>query len=119
MTSQPEQPDQYACAAAWAALSAAHAMVTEPLSAALAGSPGLRQGLLCSAVRLTQPSLSRAVVRLERHGWLRRSGAPGDGRGVLVAITPAGREVLGRAAGLHAGIIRTLLLDQLDPDEQE
>ncbi|HXF22676.1 MAG TPA: MarR family transcriptional regulator [Streptosporangiaceae bacterium] len=138
MTSQSEQPDQYACAAAWAALSAAHAMVTEQLSAALAGScglsinefevllrvsraagPGLRQGLLRSAVRLTQPSLSRAVARLERHGWLRRSGAPGDGRGVLVAITPAGREVLGRAAALHAGIIRTLLLDQLDPDEQE
>jgi DNA-binding MarR family transcriptional regulator len=138
MASQPERPDQYACATAWAALSAAHALVTEQLSAALtescglsinefelllqvsrAAEPGLRQGLLGTAVRLTQPSLSRAVARLERHGWLRRSGAPGDGRGVLVAITPAGREVFGRAADIHAQTIRTLLLDQLNPDEQE
>ena len=138
MASQLEQPGQYACAAAWVAVSAAHTMVTGQLSAALAEScglsinefeillqvsraagPGLRPGLLGSAVRLTQPSLSRAVARLERRGWLRRSGAPGDGRGVLVTITPAGREVLGRAAGLHARIIRTLLLDQLDPGEQE
>ena len=138
VVSQPEQPDQYACAAAWSALSAAHALVTDQLGAALtescglsinefelllqvsrAAEPGLRQGLLGCSVRLTQPSLSRAVARLERHGWLRRSGAPGDGRGVLVTITPAGREVLGRAAGIHAQIIRTLLLDQLNPDEQE
>ena len=138
MTSQPEQPGLYACAAAWAALSAAHAAVTEQLSAALtescglsinefelllqvnrAAEAGLRQGVLGCSVRLTQPSLSRAVARLERHGWLRRSGAPGDGRGVLVAITPAGREVLARAAGIHAQTIRTLLLDQLNPDEQE
>ena len=138
VVSQPEQPDQYACAAAWSALSAAHALVTDQLGAALtescglsinefelllqvsrAAEPGLRQGLLGCSVRLTQPSLSRAVARLERHGWLRRSGAPGDDRGVLVTITPAGREVLGRAAGIHAQIIRTLLLDQLNPDEQE
>jgi DNA-binding MarR family transcriptional regulator len=138
MASQPEQPDQYACAAAWSALSAAHALVTDQLGAALtescglsinefelllqvsrADEPGLRQGLLGCSVRLTQPSLSRAVARLERHGWLRRSGAPGDGRGVLVTITPAGREVLGRGARIHAQIIRRLLLDQLNPDEQE
>ena len=50
----------------------------------------MRLGELCPAVRLTQPSLSRAVARLERHGWLRRAGAPGDGRGVVVTITPAG-----------------------------
>lgn len=138
MASPPQPLDQYACAAAWAALSAAHALVTEELSAALtescglsinefelllqvsrAAEPGLRQGLLRSAVRLSQPSLSRAVARLERHGWLHRSGAPADGRGVLVTLTAAGREVLGRAAVIHARIIRTLLLDQLDPDEQE
>jgi len=135
---RPPEPDAYACATAWAALSAAHAVVTEQLTAALtescglsinefelllrvshAAGPGLRQGLLGSAVRLTQPSLSRAVARLERHGWLRRSGAPGDRRGVLVAITPAGRAVLGRAAGIHAQVIRTLLVDQLDPGEQD
>jgi DNA-binding MarR family transcriptional regulator len=131
-------PDAYACARAWAALSDAHALVTEQLGAALtescglsinefdvllrvsrAGEPGLRQGMLNSAVRLTQPSLSRAVARLERHGWLRRAGAPGDGRGVLVSLTDTGREVLGHAAAVHARTIRTLLLDHLTPGEQD
>ena len=44
MTSQLEQPDQYACAAAWAALSAAHAMVTEQLSAAHAAAQAYWSG---------------------------------------------------------------------------
>jgi DNA-binding MarR family transcriptional regulator len=68
-------------------------------------------------VRLTQPSLSRAVGRLGRSGWLTRTGAPDDGRGVLVSITPAGREVLRRAAAVHAQTIREFLLDPLTPAE--
>ncbi len=114
-------------------------MVTEQLSAALtrtcglsineflimlrvdraADSGGVRLGELCSAVRLTQPSLSRAVARLERHGWLRRAAARGDGRGVMVTLTAAGREVLAQGSGVHAQTIRELLLDRLTPDEQE
>jgi DNA-binding MarR family transcriptional regulator len=131
--------DQQACAQAWAALTAAHAVVTEQLGAALtrtcglsinefqimlrvdqAADPGgVRLGELCSAVRLTQPSLSRAVARLERHGWLRRAGAPGDGRGVMVTLTAAGREVLARGSGVHAQTISELLLDRLTPGEQD
>ncbi len=130
--------DQQACAQAWAALTAAHAVVTEQLGAALTRTcglsinefqillrvdrspePGVRLGELCTAVRLTQPSLSRAVARLERHGWLRRAGAPGDGRGVMVALTAAGREVLARASGVHAQTISELLLDRLTPGEQD
>jgi DNA-binding MarR family transcriptional regulator len=130
--------DEHACAQAWAALTAAHTLVTEQLSAALtrtcglsinefeillrvdrAPDPGVRLGELRPAVRLTQPSLSRAVARLERHGWLRRAGAPGDGRGVIVTITAAGREVLGRGSTVHAQTIRELLLDRLTADEQD
>jgi DNA-binding MarR family transcriptional regulator len=130
--------DEHACAQAWAALTAAHALVTEQLSAALtrtcglsinefqillrvdrAPDPGVRLGELCPAVRLTQPSLSRAVARLERHGWLRRAGAPADGRGVMVTITAAGREVLGRGSAVHAQTISELLLDRLTADEQD
>lgn len=130
--------DEHACAQAWAALTAAHALVTGQLSAALtrtcglsinefqillrvdrAPDPGVRLGELCPAVRLTQPSLSRAVARLERHGWLRRAGAPGDGRGVVVTITEAGREVLGRGSSVHAQTISELLLDRLTAGEQD
>jgi DNA-binding MarR family transcriptional regulator len=135
----PRAPqDEHACAQAWAALTAAHALVTEQLSAALtrtcglsinefqillradrAADPGIRLGELCSAVRLTQPSLSRAVARLERHGWLHRAGAPGDGRGVLITLTAAGREVLARGSAVHTQTISELLLDRLTPDEQD
>src|SRR3984957_20883624 len=102
--------DAQACAQAWAALTAAHALVTEQLSAALTRTCGLsinefqillradrgpeagvRLGELCSAVRLTQPSLSRAVARLERHGWLRRARAPRRGGGGGIIIAAAGR----------------------------
>src|ERR1700729_2344345 len=103
-------PDEHACAQAWAALTAAHALVTEQLSAALTRTcglsinefqillrvdrspePGVRLGELCSAVRLTQPSLSRAVTRLERHGWLRPRGAAGAMRGAGIGLSTAGR----------------------------
>jgi DNA-binding MarR family transcriptional regulator len=131
-------PDEHACAQAWAALTAAHTLVTEQLSAALtrtcglsinefqillrvdrAPDAGIRLGELCSAVRLTQPSLSRAVARLERHGWLRRAGAPGDGRGVLVSVTASGREVLAQGSDVHTQTISELVLDRLTPDEQD
>jgi DNA-binding MarR family transcriptional regulator len=131
-------PAAHACAQAWAALTSAHALVTEQLGAALtrtcglsinefqillrvdqAPDAGVRLGELCSAVRLTQPSLSRAVARLERHGWLRRAGAPADGRGVLVTVTASGREVLAQGSAVHTQTISELLLDRLTPDEQD
>lgn len=129
--------DQYACASAWAALTAAHARIAERLGTELARScgmgisefeillrlervppPGLRLGELCPAVRLTQPSLSRAVARLGRRGWVSRAGAPDDRRGVLVAISPSGRQVLRRAVPVHAQTIRQFL-DPLTPGEQD
>ena len=134
----PAAADEYSCARAWAALTAAHARVTDRLSSTLTRScglsindfelllrldrttpPGLRLGELNSAVRLTQPSLSRAAARLEQQGWLQRADAPDDRRGVLVSITPAGRDVLSRAAEVHAQAIRELLLDRLTPGEQD
>jgi DNA-binding MarR family transcriptional regulator len=138
MVNAPARTDEYGCARAWSALTAVHARVTERLSSELtracglsindfelllrldrAPPPGLRLAELNSAVRLTQPSLSRAVARLEGHGWLRRAGAPDDRRGVLASITPAGREVLSRAAAVHADAIRDLLLDRLTPGEED
>jgi DNA-binding MarR family transcriptional regulator len=130
--------DAYACARAWTALSAAHARVAERLTGALSRRcglsindfevllrleqvppPGLRLGDLSPAVRLTQPSLSRMIARLEQHGWLARTGDPNDGRGVLVALTPTGQEVLHAAVPVHAQTIRETLLDRLRPDEQD
>jgi DNA-binding MarR family transcriptional regulator len=130
--------DEYACARAWAALTAAHTRVTERLTATLAGTCGLsinefevllrldraapssmRLGDLSPAVPLTQPSVSRMIARLEQQGWLSRTGDPNDRRGVLVTITPAGRETLRRAVPVHARTIRETLLDRLTLGEQD
>ena len=129
--------DDSSCARVWAALTSAHARITGQLGTALdeacglsindfeillrleqAAPAGLRQGGLHPAVRLTQPSLSRAVARLERRGWLRRARSADDRRGVIVSITPAGRDLLRRAAAVHAQTIREFLLDPLSQDEQ-
>jgi DNA-binding MarR family transcriptional regulator len=129
-------PDRYCCAQVWTTLTAAHARIADRLASALArgcglsindfevllrldpvSPPGLRLGELRSAVRLTQPSLSREVARLEHRGWLARADVPDDGRGVLVSITAGGRDVLRRAVPVHAQTIREFLLDLLTPGE--
>src|SRR6185437_11906141 len=85
---------EYACARAWAALTAAHTRIVGQLSAALARAcdlsindfeillrldqapaPGLRLSELNAAIPLTQPSLSRAAARLAQRGWLSRASA--------------------------------------------
>ena len=130
--------EEYACAQAWVALTAAHARVAALLAAALArqcglttnefelllrldqaGSAGLRLGELRSAVPLTQPALSRAVARLAGRGLLARAGAPGDGRGVLILLSEAGQQSLRAAIPVHAEVLRTALLDQLSLAEQD
>jgi DNA-binding MarR family transcriptional regulator len=129
--------EEYACAQAWAALTAAHGRVAGRLAEDLLRScalgvndfeillrlhraPGgrLRLGELNVSVPLTQPALSRAVTRLAERGLLARTGAPDDGRGVLIVLRPAGQAALDRAIPVHARAIREALLDHLLPEEQ-
>jgi DNA-binding MarR family transcriptional regulator len=128
---------EYACARAWVALTAAHARVSSRLAAALtgecgltinefeillrldhAGDEGARVRDLLSAVPLTQPALSRAVARLAGRGLLARTGAPADGRGVVISLTPAGAESLRAAIPVHAQVIGAALLDNVSAAEQ-
>ncbi len=72
---------------------------------------------LLSAVPLTQPALSRAVTRLAGRGLLARTGAPDDGRGVLIFLTEAGALALRTAVPVHAQTIRAELLDKVSAAE--
>ena len=145
MTAPPPPSDgvsEHACARAWAALTAAHARVASQLTAALQRECGLaitdfeillrldaghgadhgagqRIGDLTGPIRLSQPALSRAVTRLAGRGFLTRSCSPADARCVLVTLTPAGRDVLATAAGVHASVINEALLGRISPAEQE
>jgi DNA-binding MarR family transcriptional regulator len=130
--------DGYECARAWSALTAAHARTAGRLGIALARScgltindfeillrldraagSGLRLGELSCAVPLSQPALSRAVARLAERGCLARAEVPGDRRGVLITITPAGRDLLASAIPVHSSTVREVLLDRLTPAEQD
>ena len=81
------------------------------------GGGKLRLKDLLSRVILSQPGLSRRVGRMEEAGLVERRSDPKDGRGVIVAITRAGRYALRSAAVVHmAGIDREFTADLTDEE---
>ena len=83
------------------------------------GGGKLRLKDLLTRVILSQPGLSRRVGRLEEAGLVERRPDPKDGRGVIVAITRAGRYALRSAAVVHmAGINRELTADLTDEEAE-
>src|SRR6266511_1217122 len=97
----PDHGDGYACARAWSALTAAHAILTERLGLALLDATGL--------------SINDFEVLLRLEGV----PSPGLRLGVVLTITPAGQRTLRRAAAVHAEIVQAALLDQLTPAEHD
>jgi DNA-binding MarR family transcriptional regulator len=75
-----------------------------------AGSPyelsptDLRQGLV-----ITSGGLTLQVERLERDGLVRRRPNPADGRGTLVGLTPAGKDLVEQAVVLHSELEHELV----------
>ncbi|HEX9644515.1 MAG TPA: MarR family transcriptional regulator [Acidimicrobiia bacterium] len=54
----------------------------------------LRLGDLAARERISKPSITRIVARLERAGLAERTPDPDDRRSVRIAITPQGRRTL-------------------------
>lgn len=50
---------------------------------------------------LTSGAITNRIDRVEKAGWVRRIKDPHDRRGVLVALTPAGRKLADRAVEVH------------------
>jgi DNA-binding MarR family transcriptional regulator len=66
--------------------------------------------------QVTQPSMTALVTQLEDLGFAERRRDPGDGRVVLVAITPAGKQY--RRSMRRAGAsVFTALIDKLAEDD--
>ncbi|MFC8038487.1 MarR family winged helix-turn-helix transcriptional regulator [Paenarthrobacter sp. NPDC057355] len=78
----------------------------------------LRLNEINDKVLLSQSSLSRLVDRLEKRGLVERTTAPDDGRGVLLALTEAGRELQKTIGREHVRDIATLVAPALTADEQ-
>jgi len=67
-------------------------------------------GTLAKTTFLGAPTVTGVVDRLEQQGWVTRVHGKEDRRHVLIAVTPAGQEVLKRAPPLlHDGFCDKLL----------
>ena len=121
---------------AWRTLLTAHAAVIEVLAAEMeeqagiplgwyevllylheSGDGRLRMHELADSLLLSRSAATRFVDRMQSKGLVEREADPDDGRGTLVSMTPAGREVFARAAPLHLAGIRRLFTDHLTDDE--
>ena len=72
---------------------------------------------LFKGLMLSSAGITSRLDRLERRGYVKRSRHPNDRRGVLVELTPAGREVLDKAVGANTGREKELLA-KLSKQEQ-
>ncbi|MFD0023453.1 MarR family winged helix-turn-helix transcriptional regulator [Streptomyces sp. NPDC058382] len=82
-----------------------------------AGEPFERApGELATHTMVTTGAMTKRVDRLERAGLVTRRRAAGDGRGRVVALTDAGRELIDQAFTEHMRNERRLL-DALTGDE--
>ena len=63
--------------------------------AALARHPdGLRQGDLADLMNISAPSMTRLVEIMCEAGWVDRRRDPGDGRALVLALSPVGEQTL-------------------------
>ncbi|MPY56568.1 MarR family winged helix-turn-helix transcriptional regulator [Streptomyces spongiae] len=76
----------------------------------------LTMSTLADEAALTTSGVSRLVDRLLAAGYVERRPCPTDRRITYAAITDAGREVLDRAAVVHARNLRRTFAD-FDPDD--
>ena len=130
--------DSYQCARAWVALRSVYERVNESLAHALTWDCGItvndydvllfiahiaphlpRLGDLNEAVTLSQPSLSRLIMRLEQQKLVQRVEAADDRRAVLIALTDDGRALLEKATPIHAECVRTHLTSHMSDREHE
>lgn len=85
----------------------------------LSESPGqsTRMSRLADNIVQSRSRVTHTAARLEKRGWVMRSRAADDGRGVEIALTDAGRKVLDDLAGVHVESVRRHLLDGLSPEQ--
>ena len=65
---------------------------------------------------VTTGAMTKRIDRLEGDGLVTRRASESDGRGRVVALTPAGRQLIDRAFTGHMRNERRLL-DQLTPEQ--
>jgi len=77
----------------------------------------LRMTELADRALISRSGMSRRVARLADEGLVRRDKAGTDGRGVVVALTEAGKARLAETAPVHVRGISKLFVARLDDQE--
>ena len=77
----------------------------------------LRPVEIARAVLLTRSGITRLVQGLERAGLVERIECPDDARGFLVALTPAGLELVRSARETHLEGVAELFTDRYTEEE--
>jgi DNA-binding MarR family transcriptional regulator len=73
----------------------------------------LRLSVLAGYTNSSLTKLSRAVTRLERRQWVRRTTDPTDGRYTLATLTDLGQGKVGQATPRHVATVRQFVLTPL------
>jgi DNA-binding MarR family transcriptional regulator len=73
-------------------------------------------GELARFTMVTTGAMTKRIDRLEQDGLVARRRSTADGRGRVVALTPAGRELIDKAFTAHMANEHTLL-SGLDPED--
>ncbi|MFD9685483.1 MarR family winged helix-turn-helix transcriptional regulator [Kitasatospora sp. NPDC059146] len=79
------------------------------------GRQALRSSELGPTVHLSQSALSRLIARLEKSGLVTRAMCESDRRGIMIALTPAGRERYDQARPLHREVLGQTLGGRFAP----
>ena len=89
------------------------------LLARLSGAPDrtLAMSPLAEQLKFTRSRLTRAVIRLEEAGYVRRLDDPADRRGQLAQLTEKGLELMENAAPGHVAAVRRAVFDVLTPEQ--
>ena len=71
---------------------------------------------LAAAESLAQPTVTQLVGRLHERGLVERGREPGDGRVVVVSLTPGGWAALEAVRDQYRGVLRELLAERSDEE---
>ena len=77
----------------------------------------MRMSTLASLIVQSRSRVTHTAARLERRGWVCRTPAPDDGRGVLLRLTEGGRVALDSFAVVHIASVRRHLIDVLTAEQ--
>jgi DNA-binding MarR family transcriptional regulator len=85
----------------------------------LSEAPGRRMRLTELATRMlwSKSRLSHHITRMQQRGLVDREECPGDARGSMIVLTPAGVRTIVEAAPLHVESVRRAMIDLMTPEE--